>query len=157
MDRCVVDAIKQLPERTRFMKGLYAWVGFKSIPIDYAPAARQHGTSRFSLRQLTRFAVDGITAFTTWPLRALNAAGTVIAIASFLYGGYLVGDYFLNGHEVSGWTTIVTAQFFFSGINLLALGTIGLYLARVFDEVKQRPLYLVKSHLGRMYGSSDSA
>lgn len=157
MDRRVVDAIKRMPERTRFMKGLYAWVGFTSEAIAYDPAERLHGASNFSLRQLIQFAIDGITAFSTWPLRTLNLMGTIIAIASFLYSGYLVSDYWVNGHEVSGWTTIVTALFFFSGINLLALGTIGLYLGRVFDEVKQRPLYLVKSHLGRMSGTTEHA
>lgn len=146
MDRQVVDALLQLPERTRFMKGLYAWVGFKAEPILYIPAERLHGQSHFKLFQLIHFAVDGITSFSTWPLRAFNLVGSLVAMLAFGYGIYLVIDYFLNGHDVSGWTTIVTGMFFFSGINLMALGTIGAYIARIFDEVKQRPLYVVKQN-----------
>lgn len=148
MDRKVVNALISLPERTRFMKGLYAWVGFSSEPILYQPAERMHGHSKFNLFQLTKFAVDGITAFSTWPLRAVNFVGGLLATLSFIYASYLVIDYLLRGHEVSGWTTIVTAMFFFSGINLIALGTISTYIARVFDEVKQRPLFIIKQHLG---------
>jgi glycosyltransferase involved in cell wall biosynthesis len=146
MDRQVVDALLQLPERTRFMKGLYAWVGFKAEPILYIPAERLHGRTHFNLFQLIHFAVDGITSFSTWPLRAFNLVGSLVALLAFGYGIYLVIDYFLNGHDVSGWTTIVTGMFFFSGINLMALGTIGAYIARIFDEVKQRPLYVVKQN-----------
>jgi glycosyltransferase involved in cell wall biosynthesis len=146
MDRQVVDALLQLPERTRFMKGLYAWVGFKAEPILYIPAERLHGQTHFNLFQLIHFAVDGITSFSTWPLRAFNLVGSLVALLAFGYGIYLVIDYFLNGHDVSGWTTIVTGMFFFSGINLMALGTIGAYIARIFDEVKQRPLYVVKQN-----------
>jgi glycosyltransferase involved in cell wall biosynthesis len=146
MDRQVVDALLQLPERTRFMKGLYAWVGFKAEPILYIPAERLHGQTHFNLFQLIHFAVDGITSFSTWPLRAFNLVGSLVALLAFGYGIYLVIDYFLNGHDVSGWTTIVTGMFFFSGINLVALGTIGAYIARIFDEVKQRPLYVVKQN-----------
>ena len=149
MDRQVVDALLRLPERTRFMKGLYAWVGFKAESIPYVPAERLHGETRFNLLQLIQFAVDGITAFSTWPLRAFNVVGSIVAILAFLYGSDLVIDYFIHGHNVSGWTTIVTGMFFFSGINLIALGTIGAYIARIFDEVKQRPLYVVKQNVGQ--------
>ena len=148
MDRQVVDALINLPERTRFMKGLYAWVGFKSEPILYTPAERAHGHSNFRLFQLINFAIDGITAFSTWPLRALNVVGSLLAVMSFIYGSFLVAEYFIEGHVVSGWTTIVTAMFFFSGINLIALGTISAYIGRIFDEVKQRPLYVIRQHIG---------
>lgn len=149
MDRQVVKALLSMPERARFMKGLYAWVGFKSEPILYTPAERLHGKTNFSLLGLASFALDGITAFSTWPLRVLTASGCAVAIASFVYGIYLIADYFLNGNQVSGWTTIVTAMFFFAGINTMALGTIGAYIACIVDEVKQRPLYLVRQNLGQ--------
>lgn len=148
MDRQVVDALINLPERTRFMKGLYAWVGFKSEPIPYTPAERAHGKSNFRLFQLISFAIDGITAFSTWPLHALNVVGSLLAVMSFIYGIFLVTEHFVVGHLVSGWTTIVTAMFFFSGINLIALGTISAYIGRIFDEVKQRPLYVIKQQIG---------
>ncbi len=151
MDRQVVDALLALPERTRFMKGLYAWVGFKGEAILYTPDERMHGRSNYNLARLAGFAIDGITAFSTRPLRFLAIGGALVAIASFIYGSYLIVDYWLNGNFVSGWTTIVTAMFFFAGINTLALGIIGAYIARIFDEVKQRPLYIVRRNLGRAH------
>lgn len=149
MDRRVVDALIRLPERTRFMKGLYAWVGFSAEPMVYQPADRIYGKTNFNLLKLLRFGLDGITAFSTWPLRAFSVLGILLALISFGYGSFLVLDYLLNGHHISGWTTIVTAMFFFSGLNLIALGIIGAYLARIFDEVKARPLYVVKTRLGQ--------
>lgn len=148
MDRKVVDALLSLPERTRFMKGLYAWVGFDAEAIPYVPAARAHGATKFSAWHLVRLATDGITAFSTWPLRVLSTVGLLLALLSFFYGSFLVVDYFRNGNEVSGWTTIVTALFFFSGLNFIALGIIGAYIGRIFDEVKQRPLYIVRESSG---------
>jgi len=148
MDRKVIDALIQLPERTRFMKGLYAWVGFKAEAIEYLPPERLHGESNFGLLRLVRFAIDGITAFSTWPLQVLSLLGGAVAFLSFAYGTYLIAEYLLVGNQVSGWTTIVTAMLFFSGINLLGLGVIGAYIGRIFDEVKQRPLYLLRKNTG---------
>lgn len=148
MDRTVVNALIQLPERTRFMKGLYAWVGFKTEAIEYLPPERLHGASNFGFLRLVRFAIDGITAFSTWPLQILSLLGAAIAILTFSYGTYLILEYMFVGNEVSGWTTIVTAMLFLSGVNLLGLGVIGAYVGRVFDEVKQRPLYLVRNRAG---------
>lgn len=148
MDRRVVSALLQLPERTRFMKGLYAWVGFRTDAIEYLPPERLHGGSHFHPLRLINFAIDGITSFSTWPLRVLSMMGALIAFLAIGYGIFLVFDYFFEGNDVSGWTTIVTAMLFFSGINLLALGVIGAYIGRIFDEVKQRPLYLVRAESG---------
>lgn len=152
----VVKALTQLPERTRFMKGLHAWVGFKTEAIEYLPPERLHGTSHYSFFQLVKFAIDGITAFSTWPLRVLSLLGAAAASISFSYGTYLILAYLTVGNEVSGWTTIVTFMLFFFGTNLLALGVIGAYIGRIFDEVKQRPLYIVRKSLGRGI-NSDSA
>ncbi|WP_245754386.1 glycosyltransferase family 2 protein [Candidatus Accumulibacter aalborgensis] len=148
MDRKVVAALIQLPERTRFMKGLYAWVGFRTETIEYLPPERLHGASRFDFIALVQFAVDGITAFSTWPLRLLSFIGFIVALLAFAYGAYLVVEYMLIGNQVSGWTTIVTTMLFLSGVHLLGLGVIGAYLSRVFDEVKQRPLYVLKNDVG---------
>lgn len=148
MDRQVVAALIQLPERTRFMKGLYAWVGFRTESIEYLPPERLHGASRFDFIALVQFAVDGITAFSTWPLRLLSFIGFIVALLAFAYGAYLVVEYMLIGNQVSGWTTIVTTMLFLSGVHLLGLGVIGAYLSRVFDEVKQRPLYVLKNDVG---------
>jgi polyisoprenyl-phosphate glycosyltransferase len=149
MDRSVVDAILSLPERNRFMKGLYAWVGFKTVPVPYVPEVRAHGRSRFNPLRLVRLSLDGLTAFTTWPLRAVSAAGFVLALAAFVYGATLTVNYVLYGHNVSGWTTIVVSLMLFSGIQLISLGIVGEYVGRVFEEVKARPLFVVKRELGR--------
>jgi glycosyltransferase involved in cell wall biosynthesis len=149
MDRSVVDAILSLPERNRFMKGLYAWVGFNAVPVPYQPEARAHGHSHFSPLRLVRLSLDGLTAFTTWPLRAVSAVGFTLALLAFLYGAYLTTRYFLYGHEVSGWTTIVVSLMLFAGIHLISLGVVGEYVGRVFDEVKARPLFVVKRELGQ--------
>ena len=98
--------------------------------------------------RLIRLAIDGITAFSTWPLRVLSLTGAAVAFLAFAYGIYLALAYLFVGNPVSGWTTIVTAMLFLSGINLLGLGVIGAYVGRIFDEVKQRPLYLIRNEVG---------
>lgn len=148
MDRSVVDALLALPERSRFMKGLYAWVGFKAVPVPYVPDKRAHGSSRFGALRLIRLSLDGLTAFTTWPLRAVSAAGFALALAAFGYGAFLTGSYFLFENDVSGWTTIVVSLMLFAGIQLISLGVVGEYVGRIFEEVKARPLFVVKRDLG---------
>jgi len=157
MDRSVVEALKSLPERTRFMKGLYAWVGFSAEPLPYTPAERAHGNSRFGGAQLFKLAFTALTSFTTWPLRLLSIVGCLMALASFGYGAYLVIDYAISGNPLSGWTTIVAALMFFAGINLISLGVVGEYIARIFDEVKGRPLYVVREHVGRPLAARSAA
>ena len=148
MDRSVVHAIMQLPERNRFMKGLYAWVGFKTEPLDYMPEDRQFGTSTFGAFRLFKLALAGLMSFTTWPLRAVSLAGFMVSLCAFAYGLFIVIEFILYRNRVDGWPTIVTILLFFSGINLLSLGIVGEYIARIFDEVKGRPLYLVRQTLG---------
>ena len=155
MDRSVVDAILALPERNRFMKGLYAWVGFKSVAIPYEPAARAVGTTNYSMLKLIAFSIDGLTAFTTWPLRVASIAGMVMALISFIYGLFVVVEYLIYGNAVSGWTTIIVLLLFFVGIQLISLGILGEYIARIFEEVKNRPLYVVRRSLGRGLDMSD--
>ena len=149
MDRQVVDALIALPERSRFMKGLYAWVGFDAEPVEYMPAPRARGTSHYSPIKLLRLALDGLTAFTTWPLRMISLTGIAIAILAFGYGTYLSLQYAMFGNLVSGWTTLITALLFFAGINLFSLGVVGEYVGRIFDEVKGRPLYVVRQRAGQ--------
>ena len=149
LDRRVVDALRALPERTRFMKGLYAWVGFRVEQVPYTPSPRSHGRSRFDYRQLLRLSIVGLTAFTTWPLRFVSVIGVLLALASFGYGAYLIVDHWIFGNPVSGWTTIVVGMALLSGVQLISLGVVGEYLARVFDEVKGRPLYVVRESLGQ--------
>ena len=149
MDREVVDALLALPERNRFMKGLYAWVGFDAVAVPYHVAPRASGKSSFNLRQLTRLSLAGLTAFTTWPLRAVSVLGVLLAFLSIGYGLYLVGEYFYYGHPISGWTTIVVGLMLLSGVQLISLGVVGEYVGRIFEEVKGRPLYIVKRAFGQ--------
>lgn len=143
LDRKVVAALKSLPERTRFMKGLYAWVGFDTVAVPFDVCERRHGDSRFGLRRLVRLACDGITSFSNLPLRVWSGFGLLISVASLGYGAWVVGDTLLFGARVAGWPTIVAGLMFFSGLQLMSIGIIGEYLGRVFEEVKRRPIYLV--------------
>jgi glycosyltransferase involved in cell wall biosynthesis len=148
MDRKVVDALLSLPERSRFMKGLYAWVGFKAVAMPYTPEPRAAGTSSFGVLRLFNLAIDGLTSFTTWPLRMVSVVGLLLAVPAFGYGAYLIVDYLLAGNAVSGWTTVVVSLMFFIGMQMISTGILGEYVARVFEEVKGRPLYVVKKELG---------
>ncbi len=144
MDRCVVQALGQLPERTRFMKGLFAWVGFRQTAITYNREARQEGRSNWNYWTLWNFALDGITSFSRVPLQLLSGGGVAIALASMVYGAWMVLRTLLFGIDLPGYASLMTAVLFLGGIQLIGLGVLGEYLGRVFLEVKQRPLYLVR-------------
>lgn len=142
-DRRVLQALNRLPERSRYMKGLFAWVGFSSQGVAFRPEPRASGQSTFDLRGLGGLALDGLTAFTTWPLRVASLTGGLISLAAFLYGCWIVLEWFLIGQPIVGFATLAAAIMFFSGVQLLSIGLLGEYLARVFTEVKGRPLYIV--------------
>ena len=148
MDRRVVDALKMLPERNRFMKGLYAWVGFRTVVLPYMPAARHAGHSSFSMRRLSRLAFTGVTAFTNAPLRLWSGAGAVVALFAIGLAFWFVMEYFVYGANVPGWATLVCSVMFFSGVQLLSIGILGEYVGRIFDEVKQRPVYIIGKEAG---------
>jgi glycosyltransferase involved in cell wall biosynthesis len=143
MDRRVVDALKALPERGRFMKGLYAWVGFRTLGLPYTPLPRLHGETTYSKRKLIKLAWTGFTGFSALPLRVSSAVGLVLSALAFIYGVDVVIDHLFFSQSVPGWPTIVASIMFFSGVQLLFIGILGEYLARVYDEVKGRPTYLV--------------
>lgn len=149
MDRSAVNALLMLPERRRFMKGLYAWIGFKAVALPYVPDARAHGRTHFSAKRLVSLSLDGLTSFTTWPLRIVSVVGATMAVLGFSYGAFISVDYLINGNKVSGWTTIVVTMMFFFGMQMLFTGIIGEYIGRIFEEVKQRPVYVVRRELGR--------
>jgi polyisoprenyl-phosphate glycosyltransferase len=155
LDRAAVDALLALPERNRFMKGLYAWIGFESVPLPYTPSPRAHGSSRFSAGSLMHMTMDALTAFTTWPLRLASALGVAMALGGFGYGAWLILAYFLYGSHISGWTTIVVSLLLFMGVQMICLGIMGEYVARIFLEVKGRPLYVVKRDFGRGLAARD--
>lgn len=143
MDRKVVDALCALPERNRFMKGIYAWVGYPSIGIPYTPLPRLHGESAYSKLKLIALAWTGITSFSVLPLRLASLTGVILALIAFAYGAVVIIDTLFFHESIPGWPTVVASMMFFAGVQLLFIGVLGEYLARVYDEVKGRPPYIV--------------
>lgn len=148
MDRKVVDSIVKLRERTRFMKGIFAWVGYPSKTIYYTRPARAEGRSRFNLRGLWRFALDGIFSFTTVPLRVWTYIGAFISLISFVYAIYVVIKTLILGVDVPGYPSLMVVVLFMGGIQLISLGIIGEYVGRIYKETKNRPLYVVHETIG---------
>lgn len=148
MDRKVVDALCAMGERARFSKGLYAWVGFRSIGVHFKVAERLHGSTKFNFRKLFSFAFDGISSFSSVPLKIATYVGTVVAVAATGAAVFYAFRTILFGADVPGFPTLVVSIMFFSGIQLISLGLIGEYVGRIFAEVKNRPLYIVGEHVG---------
>ena len=136
-------ALRQLRERHRFMKGLFGWIGFNQVAIPYQRAPRIAGSSKFSAWKLWNFALEGITSFSTAPLRVATYVGIASAMAAFVYGVWIVAKAMFWGDPVAGWPTMMAVILFLGGVQLVALGLIGEYLGRLYEESKQRPLYLV--------------
>ena len=149
MDKRVVDALKAMPERNRFMKGLYAWVGFSSTAVDYDPLPRINGSSNFGLRGSFALAFTGMLAFSIAPLRILTMTGVLLAGLALGYGAWVIAEYFVWGIDVPGYATLVVGMMFFSGIQLLSIGVLAEYVGRIYEEVKQRPLYVVSQRWGK--------
>jgi glycosyltransferase involved in cell wall biosynthesis len=138
-------ALRQLRERHRFMKGLFGWVGFAQVAIPYQREARVAGNSKFNLWKLWNFALEGITSFSTAPLRLATYLGVMTALVAFVYALWIIGKALAWGDPVAGWPTMMAVILFLGGVQLIALGLIGEYLGRLYMESKQRPLYLVDS------------
>ena len=143
LDRKIVLALQKLPERNRFMKGLYSWVGFKQIAIPFEVQPRKSGTSQWNFYSLLDLAITGITSFTAFPLRLIALGGIGVATVAILYALWIILSTLIFGINTPGWATIVTAITFFGGLQLFALGVVGEYIGRVFDEVKHRPHYII--------------
>ncbi|WP_420413315.1 glycosyltransferase family 2 protein [Roseibium sp.] len=144
IDRTVIDALLRLPERNRFMKGLFAWVGFPSMAVPYERPQRKAGTGKFNYWKLWNFALDGIAGFTTMPLRIWFYGGALVSLIAFTYALYLTLRVLFFGIDVPGYTSLMVAVLFFSGVQLLSIGMIGEYISRLFNETKQRPVYLLQ-------------
>jgi glycosyltransferase involved in cell wall biosynthesis len=147
MSRRAVEALGRLREQHRFMKGLFAWVGFPSIAVDYRREPRAAGNTKFNYWKLWNFALEGITSFTTAPLKAATYVGFFLAMLSFAFGIWIVAKTLLYGEAVRGYPTLMVTVLFLGGIQLFFIGILGEYLGRVFGETKNRPLYLVQTHL----------
>jgi glycosyltransferase involved in cell wall biosynthesis len=146
LSRRAADELKKLRERHRFMKGLFAWVGFSQKAVPYQREARPAGRSKWSYWRLWNFAVTGITSFTIAPLKVATYLGLLIALLSFAYAVVIVYKTLVWGNPVAGYPSLMTVILFLGGVQLMTLGVIGEYLGRMFEEVKQRPLYVVKSY-----------
>lgn len=143
LDRKVVDTLRALPERNRFMKGLYSWIGFKTIGISFRVDNRRAGRSAFKPWHLINLAITGITSFSSLPLRLSGCCGAIISILSILYGLYIAIKTMAFGVDLPGWATLVVGISFLSGIQLFSIGILGEYIARIFVEVKRRPPYVI--------------
>jgi glycosyltransferase involved in cell wall biosynthesis len=148
MDRQVVDAILELPERSRFMKGLFAWVGFRQAGVPYARPARTAGTTSWGYFKLWRFAKDGVTSFSTAPLKVWTTVGVVAAILAAIYALVLIVRVLVIGRDVPGYASMMVAILFGFALQMIAFGVIGEYIGRIYEEVKGRPLYVIRQRLG---------
>lgn len=144
MSRQSIDALKQLREHHRFMKGLFAWVGFPSKPVYYKRDARAAGSTKWNYWKLWNFALEGITSFTIAPLKIATYLGIAVGIFSFVYAGVVIYKTLVFGEDVQGYPSLMVVILFFGGVQLVFIGILGEYLGRIFNEVKQRPLYLTK-------------
>jgi glycosyltransferase involved in cell wall biosynthesis len=155
MDRVVVNALKRLPERQRFMKGLFAWVGFRTVTIDYARAERAAGASKFSGFALWNFALEGFTSFSTAPLKIWTYLGAVSALGTLGYAVYIIFRTLVFGISVPGYPSLLVAILFFGSVQLMSIGLLGEYIGRIYVEAKQRPAYLIrKVHGGKFLDGS---
>ena len=147
LDRKVVEILNRMPERLRFMKGLYAWAGCHHVGVPYDPPPRRHGSSAMSMRRLTGFGLDGIVAFSRLPLAISGWIGAAIALIALVYGGFLALRTLIVGVDVPGYASIMVGIMLLGGVQLLALGVLGAYVGRIYEEIKQRPLYIVSERL----------
>ena len=148
LDRRVVEVIKAMPERNRFMKGLFAWAGFKSAAVLYHREERTVGTTKFNYWKLWTLAVDGITSASTVPLRVWSYLGGAVALFALGYAIFIVVRTLTSGIEVPGYASMMVAVLFLGGLQLLSLGVLGEYVGRILTEVKHRPLYVVRETIG---------
>lgn len=148
LDRKVVEALKRMPERSRFMKGLFAWVGYQQTSIIYDRAPRHRGHTKWNYWRLWNFAMDGITSFSLVPLKIWSYLGAIISLLAFVYALFLIILTLVSGINVPGYASLMVVVLFLGGIQLITLGVLGEYLGRVYEEVKGRPLYLIRNTFG---------
>jgi glycosyltransferase involved in cell wall biosynthesis len=148
MDRKVVDVIRAMPERNRFMKGLFAWAGFKQASVEYDRVERETGTTKFNYWKLWTLALDGITSASTVPLRIWSYVGALVALFALGYATFLAVETMIFGNPVPGYASIMVSVLFLGGVQLISLGVLGEYVGRILTETKQRPLYVVRDTVG---------
>jgi glycosyltransferase involved in cell wall biosynthesis len=144
LSRAALDALQQMPERRRFMKGMFVWVGFPTASVTYRRACRHAGRTTWSYWRLWNFALEGITSFSLAPLRIASYLGLAVALLSLLYALFLIVRTLIFGNHVSGYPSLMAAVLFLGGVQLVALGVIGEYIGRIYEETKQRPVYIIR-------------
>ena len=149
IDRAVVSALHTLRERRRFMKGLFAWVGFKTTTVNYVRAARVAGVTKFTGWRLWNFALEGITSFSTTPLRVWTYLGASLAVSGFLYAVFIIARVLVYGKDTPGYASLLTANLGLGGVQLMVIGISGEYIGRIYMESKQRPIYIVRERIER--------
>src|SRR3984893_14084746 len=140
------DALRRLPERNRFFKGLSSWIGFRQIRIDYQPAPRTDGRTTWSLRSLIGLSIDGLTAFSVAPLRVATLLGLLLALAAFIYGGEIIYETWAYGEKVPGYPSLFVGVMVLGGVQLIMLGVVGEYIGKILYEIKGRPVYFIAEH-----------
>jgi glycosyltransferase involved in cell wall biosynthesis len=148
MSRRAVEALRSLPERSRFMRGLGSWIGFRQASVTFVREARQVGETKYSFRRMLRFALTGITSFSFVPLHLATYLGFVVSMGSLLYMLYAIAATLFGSRAVPGWTPVIVAVLFIGGVQLISLGILGEYIGRIYEEVRRRPLYLVDEAVG---------
>lgn len=148
LDRRAVEALRRLPERARFVRGLTVWIGFTQVSVPMDVAARRYGEAGYTAAKMLRLSMDALTGFSAAPLRLAALTGALLSLGAGAYGVYAIWIRVFTDRGIPGWASVLCVTAFFSGLQLLGLGILGEYLARVFDEVKQRPVYLVAEALG---------
>ena len=148
MDRRVIAEFNKLPERNRFIPGLRSWLGFKQASVLYDRNERAHGTPKQTLRKLIRYAMDGMISFSYKPLRAATYLGFLISIAAFGLGLFYIVTFFAWRKQVTGFTTTIVSVLFLGGVQMVSIGILGEYIGRIYEEIKQRPLYVVEEKIG---------
>ncbi len=141
-----VAALRQLPERNRFFKGLASWIGFRQIRVDYEPAARAHGVTTFNAASLLGLSIEGLTSFSVAPLRFASLAGVVLAGGAFLFGLSILWEVFTTGKQVPGYPSLVIGLMTIGGVQLIMIGIVGEYIGKILSELKARPIYFVAEH-----------
>lgn len=148
MSRRVVEVVRNLPEKDRFMKGLFSWPGFKSTTIEFDRQTRARGLSKFNYWKLWNFAISGITSFSTMPIRAGTYLGLVISLVSFIYAVFIIVKTLVLGVDVPGYSSLIVIILFLGGVQLVVIGLLGEYIGRIYKEVKGRPIYVVDRTIG---------
>ena len=148
MDRCVVDLLKSMPERNRFVRGIRSWVGQRQVGVPFERHARYAGTSKYTIKRLMLLALDGLISFSYVPLRIITLLGLSVSVLSLLMAVFFFIKKLFYGLNPPGFASLITSIFFLAGIQLITLGVIGEYVGRIFEEAKRRPLYILRRMTG---------